>query len=141
MTSISERKIIKGLGEITLRVSNLDTMQKFYEQVIGLEFLYRSDDAVFFKVADGYGGHSQVMVRFDRSKRPGYLGIDAKIWQTLKRREDVWKEWVFRRRRLSTVGCIGGLSVRDPEGNEVELVCYHEKGLTWNSVFLPSSRS
>lgn len=39
---------IKGLGEIALRVSNLDAMQRFYADVIGLELLKRFDDAAFF---------------------------------------------------------------------------------------------
>ncbi len=42
---------IKALGEIVIRVKNLQAMQEFYENVIGLEILGRSDDMVFFKVA------------------------------------------------------------------------------------------
>ena len=67
---------IKGLGEIALRVRDLDAMQRFYEQVIGLELLRRFDKAVFFKLADGIGGHTQVLALFDRSAQPGYSGLD-----------------------------------------------------------------
>jgi len=41
---------IKGLGEIALRVDDLDGMQGFYEQVIGLELMRRSENDVFFKL-------------------------------------------------------------------------------------------
>jgi catechol-2,3-dioxygenase len=47
---------IKGLGEIALRVHDLDAMQQFYEQVIGLEIVSQFANAVFFKLADGFGG-------------------------------------------------------------------------------------
>jgi catechol-2,3-dioxygenase len=32
---------IKGLGEVSIRVKNLEAMDKFYEQVVGLEVLRR----------------------------------------------------------------------------------------------------
>ena len=53
---------IKGLGEIALRVNDLDAMQRFYQDVIGLELMERSENAVFFRIAEGYGGHTQVLV-------------------------------------------------------------------------------
>ena len=34
----SDRRV-KGLGEVSIRVSDLDAMQKFYEEVVGLEVL------------------------------------------------------------------------------------------------------
>ncbi|HYL13494.1 MAG TPA: hypothetical protein VEV41_10680, partial [Terriglobales bacterium] len=47
---------VRGLGEIALRVNNLDTMQKFYEEVIGLPLMTRVPNCAFFKIAEGYGG-------------------------------------------------------------------------------------
>ncbi|RMH18314.1 MAG: VOC family protein, partial [Acidobacteria bacterium] len=44
---------IKALGEIALRVADLDAMQRFYEQVIGLPLLRRFPRAAFFKIAGG----------------------------------------------------------------------------------------
>jgi catechol 2,3-dioxygenase-like lactoylglutathione lyase family enzyme len=67
---------IKGLGEIALRVEDLDTMQRFYEEVIGLELIKRFDNAAFLKLADGYGGHTQVIALFDRKTQAGYAGLD-----------------------------------------------------------------
>ena len=54
----SDRRI-KGLGEVSICVKNLDAMHKFYEEVVGLEVLRRDESFVFFKVAEGYGGHTQ----------------------------------------------------------------------------------
>ena len=127
---------IKGLGEIALSVHDLDAMQRFYEQVIRLEVLRRFDQAVFFKLAEGFGGHTQVLALFDRSAQPGYSGLNAatttvdhiafEIEQAdfdaeVKRLQDMGlavetaeHAWVHWR----------SLYVDDPEGNTVELVCY-----------------
>ena len=60
---------IKGLGEVSIRVKNLGAMQKFYEEVLGLEVLRREDSFVFFKIADGYGGHTQNLALFQAEDR------------------------------------------------------------------------
>jgi len=129
---------IKALGEIALRVTDLDTMQRFYEEIVGLELMRRADNAVFFKIADGYGGHTQVLALFDRSSNPGYRGLDPgtstvdhiafeialadyeldkarleSLGQTVTTSEHAWVHW-------------RSLYVTDPEGNEVEWVCYDE---------------
>jgi len=67
----SHERPIKALGEIALRVTDLDSMQRFHEDIVGLELMRRSENAVFFKIADGYGGHTQVLALFDRSSSPG----------------------------------------------------------------------
>ena len=59
----SDRRI-KGLGEVSIRVSDLDAMQKFYEEVVGLEVIRREESFVFFKIAEGYGGHTQNLALF-----------------------------------------------------------------------------
>ena len=70
---------IRGLGEIALRANNLDAMQKFYEKVIGLQLMTRVPNCAFFRIADGYGGHTQVLALFDRSQNPNYHGTDDHI--------------------------------------------------------------
>jgi catechol 2,3-dioxygenase-like lactoylglutathione lyase family enzyme len=127
---------VRGLGEIALRVNDLEAMRRFYSDVIRLPLIKRFPDAVFFKIADGYGAHTQVLVLFDRSKTPGYQGthaatstIDhlafeislADFDRELKRLklldlpiEIAVHPWVHWR----------SLYVNDPEGNLVELVCY-----------------
>lgn len=61
-----KRRVVRGLGEIAFRVNNLDAMQQFYEQVIGLPLMTRFPTCTFFKIADGYEGHTQVLALFDR---------------------------------------------------------------------------
>jgi catechol 2,3-dioxygenase-like lactoylglutathione lyase family enzyme len=137
-TTSESRTTVRGLGEIALRVNDLDAMQKFYEEVIRLPLMTRVPNFAFFKIADGYDGHTQVLALFDRSKSPGYRGTNAATStidhiafeiplsdfdNELKRLralgfevETVEHAWVHWR----------SLYVTDPEGNQVELVCYDE---------------
>jgi catechol-2,3-dioxygenase len=131
-----KRTSVRGLGEIALRVKNLDAMQKFYQEVIGLPLMTRTSSWAFFKIAEGYDGHTQVLALFDRSQSPGYRGTDPatstidhiafeialsdfaselsrlKSWGLqVETAEHAWVHW-------------RSLYVTDPEGNLVELVCY-----------------
>ena len=72
-----KRTVVRGLGEIALRVKNLDAMQMFYEEVIGLLLMKRFPNAAFFQIGEGYGGHTQVLALFDRSQDFGYRGINT----------------------------------------------------------------
>jgi catechol 2,3-dioxygenase len=135
-TTNEKRTEVRGLGEIAFRVNNLDAMQKFYEEVIGLPLMNRDSDSAFFKIAEGYGGHTQVVALFDRSKSPSYRGMDAAtstidhiafeirladfagelkrlrgLGLQVQTAEHAWMHW-------------RSLYVADPEGNQVELVCY-----------------
>jgi catechol 2,3-dioxygenase-like lactoylglutathione lyase family enzyme len=127
---------IKQLGEIALRVNDLEAMQAFYQNVIGLELMKHFPDSAFFRIADGYAGHTQVLALFDRRKESGYTGLST-AQTTVDHiafaiaREDFEAE----RTRLESLGCKlefathawvhwRSLYVRDPEGNTVELVCY-----------------
>jgi catechol-2,3-dioxygenase len=76
-TKSEKHTAVRGLGEISFRVNNLDAMQRFYEQVIGFPLMTRVPNCAFFKIADGYGGHTQVLALCDRSESPGYQGTDA----------------------------------------------------------------
>lgn len=127
---------IKALGEIALRAHDLDAMQAFYQEVIGLELMQRFPDSAFFKIADGYGGHTQILALFDRHSQLGYTGLSVAkttidhLALTIAR-EDFESE----RARLEALGCKlefanhawvhwRSLYVHDPEGNNVEIVCY-----------------
>jgi len=63
---------IKALGEIALRVKNLDLMQEFYESILGLELMKRFENIVFLKIASGFEGHIQELVLFDESLPPDH---------------------------------------------------------------------
>ena len=129
---------IRALGEIALRVTDLETMQRFYEQVVGLELMRRTDNAVFFRIADGYGGHTQVLALFDRSSSTDYQGLNAAT-STVDHIafEIALADYESEKTRLESLGLTvttaehawvhwRSLYVKDPEGNEVEWVCYDE---------------
>ena len=132
----NSKSLIRGLGEIALRVKDLDKMQDFYEQVIGLPLLQRFPKSVFFKIADGFEGHTQVLALFDRTDSQNYTGLDAEkstvdhiaftiavgdyegevrrlkqLGLQVDTSEHAWVQW-------------RSLYVDDPEGNRVEFVCY-----------------
>lgn len=126
---------IRGLGEIALRVHDLDRMQSFYEQVVGLQLMKRFPASAFFRIAEGVGGHTQILALFDRGDRGSIE--DEKPPTTLDHlafavvREDLADE----KRRIEQLGVPmetaehawvqwRSFYVNDPEGNKVEWVCY-----------------
>jgi len=137
-TTDKKRTSVRGLGEVALRVNDLDAMQKFYEEVIGLLLMTRVPNCAFFKIADGYGGHTQVLALFDRSESPGYQGTDAAT-STIDHIafEIPLSAFADEKKRLETLGLQvetaehgwahwRSLYVTDPEGNQVELVCHDQ---------------
>ena len=132
----SKQGAIKGLAEIALRVTDLDKMTRFYEEVIGLEILERFDKTVFFRIAEGVEGHVQVLALFNRSGTKGYTGIDSKKSTIDHIAFGISKsDYEPEKKRLEDLGCEvrtayhkwvkwRSLYVTDPEGNNVEMVCY-----------------
>ena len=133
-----QQRAVRALGEIALRVKDLDSMQQFYEEVVGLELMRKFPHAVFFKIAEGYGGHTQILALFDRTQETGYRGVESD-----KSTVDHFAftipltEFDGEKRRLEQLGLNvrtaehawvhwRSLYVRDPEGNIAELVCYDE---------------
>src|SRR5205814_8122069 len=97
---------IKALGEIALRVNNLDVMQAFYQDIIGLELMRRFPDSAFFKIADGYGGHTQILALFDRRSESGYTGVSAAQTTVDHLAFTVGREdFESERARLEALGC------------------------------------
>jgi len=122
---------VKALGEIALRVNDLPRMKRFYQETFHLDVLGESERAVFFTIAPGHAGHTQVFVMFAR-------GIEVSSEQTtidhLAFTIDL-ADYETERRRLEGMGLAvevaqhawvqwRSLYVHDPEGNEVELVCF-----------------
>jgi catechol 2,3-dioxygenase-like lactoylglutathione lyase family enzyme len=136
---IADVRKVRGLGEVALRVEHLDDMQKFYEEVIGLELMTRFPTVAFFRIARGYGGHTQVLALFDRRDSAGYGGISAEKTTVDHLAFEIdLADYEHERRRLEQFGLKviaeehrwvhwRSLYVNDPEGNLVELVCYDEK--------------
>lgn len=130
---------IKGLGEIAFRVADLDKMQKFYEEVIGLSLMRRFPQSAFFRIADGVEGHTQILALFDRRSHPRYTGLDSQRTTVDHIAFAIsWQDFEHEKERLEGLGLQVDLSehawvhwrslyVSDPEGNRVELVCYDER--------------
>ena len=136
---MSDRRI-KGLGEVSIRVNNLHVMQKFYEEVLGLEVLRRDESFVFFKIAEGYGGHTQNLALFNAGNR-GFLEYKS---EHLNPDESTLHHialnipldnFEVEKRRLEGLGMkvhatrhewlhVRSIYFPDPEGNLLELVCY-----------------
>jgi catechol 2,3-dioxygenase len=133
---------IKGLGEIAIRVRNLEAMQEFYEKIIGLELLGRYEDViVFFRIAPGQEGHTQLLALFDQSAgadHPSshYTGVDPQK-STLHHLAFTisLSDYEAEKKRLQHLGLdvktsehgwahYRSLFIADPEGNVVEFVCY-----------------
>jgi len=127
---------IAGLGEIPLRVDDLDAMAAFYEESVGRERMERSETTAFFDVAAGLGGRTQVPAPFDRRDRDEHgpestrgtldhlaFGIPLDAFDAERERllghgiepEEETFEWVSWR----------SLFFYDPEGDHVELVAHH----------------
>ena len=129
----SDRRV-KGLGEVSIQVKDLDTMHKFYEEVVGLEVLRRDEDFVFFKVAEGYGGHTQNLALFEaKSEQLKYEGSTLHHIALNVALEDFEAERI----RLESLGLkvnatiyewlhVRSLYFYDPEGNHLEFVAYDE---------------
>ena len=128
----SERRV-KGLGEVSILVKDLDAMQKFYEEVVGLETLRRDESFVFFKVAEGYGGHTQNLALFQADNRLNpeqttlhHIALNVAL-------EDFESERI----RLEGLGLkvnatlhewlhVRSMYFYDPEGNHLEFVAYDD---------------
>jgi catechol-2,3-dioxygenase len=131
---------IKGLGEVSIRVRDLDVMQKFYEEVIGLEVLGRGESQVFFKIAEGYGGHTQNLALFRADNR---MFLQNKSLQLSPERSTLHhialnislEDYESEKSRLEGLGLkvdaivhewihVRSLYFSDPEGNLLEFVSY-----------------
>jgi catechol-2,3-dioxygenase len=120
-----------GLGEVALRVNDLDAVRAFYRDVVGLEEWRGGDGYQFFRVADGVEGHPQVLVLFDREVEVSPAGTTLDHIAFVIDLED----YARRRTQLEEAGLEvtpktfdffrwRSLFVEDPEGNRVEFVCY-----------------
>jgi len=131
---------VKGLGEVSIRVRDLDAMHKFYEEVVGLEVLRRDESFVFFKVAEGYDGHTQNLALFEATNR---IFLETKSLQLSPEQTTLHhialnislEDFESEKMRLESLGLkvdatvhewlhVRSLYFPDPEGNLLEFVCY-----------------
>ena len=132
MSKSDRPRRVKGLDEVSIRVKDLDAMHKFYEEVVGLELLRRDENFVFFKIAEGYGGHTQNLALFEASKLNSQESTLHHIALNI-----ALEDFESERIRLEGLGLkvnatahewlhVRSLYFPDPEGNSLEFVCYDE---------------
>jgi catechol 2,3-dioxygenase-like lactoylglutathione lyase family enzyme len=126
---------LRALGEIAIRTRNIEAMTAFYRDVLGLQILSRRDDGgiVFFRLADGFAGHTSVLALFDETGAEVAAGPRSSLHHlalTLPRTEqDAAQAWLDRQKipyRIQEFAWVGwrGVFLDDPDGNTVELVAY-----------------
>lgn len=140
MNTSTHLRPVRGLGEVSIRVRDLAAMHKFYEEVVGLEVLRRDESFVFFRIAEGYGGHTQNIALFEASNT---MFLDNKAVQLNSQESTLHhialnialEDFEFEKRRLEGLGLkvdvtehewlhVRSLYFPDPEGNLLEFVCY-----------------
>jgi catechol-2,3-dioxygenase len=120
------------LGELALRVNDLEKMKAFYRDVVGFPvFNEEFDEFVFLKVGEGVDGHPQVLGLFDRSTKVGQRASTLDHVAFVIALDD----YATERERLTSLGVVvvprefphfhwRSLFFADPEGNTVEFVAY-----------------
>jgi catechol 2,3-dioxygenase-like lactoylglutathione lyase family enzyme len=122
---------VRALGEVALRVNDLAAMRRFYEDVFNLEPLGSFENAVLYRIAPGHRGHTQVFALFARGVPVDSAATTVDHVAFNIDRDDFDRE----RARLESLGLTVELAnhawvhwrslyVRDPEGNQIELVCF-----------------
>ncbi|HSF95557.1 MAG TPA: VOC family protein [Thermohalobaculum sp.] len=133
---------VRALGEIAIRCADIAAMERFYQEVIGLEKLAdRAGGITFFRIAEGHAGHTAVLALFahDATVRPGLHPTDAvpeagarsslhhlalSLGWDEQERAIAWYDRIGQPYRVKHFDWIGwrGVFTEDPEGNTVELV-------------------
>ena len=131
---------IKGLGEIILRVNDMELMKYFYHKTIGLELISETENYTFFKIADGFGGHNQTLALFAKNNLTAF-GEEMK---SIKQENTTLHHFAFEIDKLDYEEIQAfcdklnieyvteifewvkwkSIFIKDPESNIVEFVCY-----------------
>lgn len=131
----------RALGEIAIRCDDIVQMAQFYQDIIGLERLSSRADGniIFFKISEGFNGHTTVLALFDRALGPNpstkslVTGANSALHHLALslpyEEQEATMRWYAHNNQPYTVEIfdwIGwrGVFTQDPEGNTVELVAY-----------------
>ncbi len=141
----------RALGEIAIRCADMAAMVRFYRDVIGLEPMAGGENAsiTFFRVGEGFGGHTTVLALFDATTAPRpapdpatgarsslhHLALSLPFDEQQAVMD--WYDMLGQPYRVEHFGWVGwrGIFTEDPEGNTVELVAYSadllDDGASW----------
>jgi len=136
----------RALGEIAIRCADMPAMVAFYRDVIGLKLMSGGPqaDITFFRIAEGFGGHTAVLALFHHAAapRPGLhptsiahpaTGAGSSLHHfalSLPWDEQsavmAWYDKLGQPYRVEQFDWVGwrGVFTDDPEGNTVELVAF-----------------
>ncbi|HEU5322604.1 MAG TPA: VOC family protein, partial [Methylomirabilota bacterium] len=130
---------LHAIGEIALRVRDMDAMIGFYHTTLGLPLLRRfENDVAALKIADGVHGQIQTLTLFGPSLPPNHPAVS---WRGLDQSTTTLHHFALTisprdyERALQDFAAAGievntanhrwngwrGIYLRDPEGNIVEL--------------------
>ena len=128
--SLNTETAVKTVGDVSLRVNDLQPMKRFYINVMGFKLLGDLPSVALLRPGDDYRGQIQMLALLQRSVGVGpEPGVVRHITFILPIQDPE-----SERRRLEGLGlCVGttsretagicSLCFHDPEGNEIELVC------------------
>jgi len=129
----------RALGEIAIRTRNMAAMMAFYGDVLGLRLLSTRNQGriAFFRLGDGFAGHTAVLALFDEAGSEVATGTGGTVRSSLhhlalslpRGEQDAAQAWLDDQQityRIEEFGWIGwrGVFLHDPDGNTVELVAY-----------------
>lgn len=146
MADAAERNFkVRALGEIAIRCADLEKMSAFYRDIVGLDHFSgdHRDGIVFFRIAEGFGGHTTVLALFrhdagrpdlhPRSTRSPVTGARSSLHHLALSlpfsEQDAVMRWYEKNGidyQVQIFDWIGwrGIFATDPEGNTVELVAF-----------------
>lgn len=134
---------VRALGEIAIRCVDLKAMVAFYRDVIGLELMNDPDngDIVFFRIAEGFAGHTAVLALFRHdiegagdtragtappATGPGSSLHHVALSLPWEEQDAViaWYEALGLDYHIESFAWVGwrGVFTKDPDGNTIELV-------------------
>lgn len=144
MESLQLNTYVKSLGEVALRVHDMQKMLDFYRGYLGFELRRRfEDDVAAIKLAEGFEGQVHTLTLFGKNMPPNNgentwldpiynhttvhhfaVTINKDDYETVKEvleKSSLDYSWANHR----WTGW-KGMYVKDPEGNILEFVCYDE---------------
>lgn len=144
---------VRALGEVAIRCADMEAMVAFYRDIIGLELLTggHRDSITFFKIAEGFDGHTSVLALFkndagnpamhEQSDQSPYTGAQSSLHHLALSlpfdEQQAVMDWYDANGidyHVEEFGWIGwrGIFAKDPEGNTVELVAHDQSMLATN---------